>query len=291
MVIRGVSSGLRTIKDASDHAVNTSELPREKSTEVNSISPSVHDAPSPNVWQDAVIEQIEVATPGVKTFVLRPKMLHPFLPGQHIDVRLTAPDGYEAHRSYSIASAPDNSGTFQLAIELMKRGEVSPYFHEVAQTADTIEVRGPFTTHFIWRPASDGVVLLVGGGSGVAPLMSMVRHRANLPDAPPMMLLYSARSWDEVIFRDELLLHEQSQAGLRIWFCITRALSHAPASRVADFTRRIDAVVVQEAIAAMPQTPATCFVCGNNSFVGTVADALVQSGLPLNNVKTERYGG
>ena len=122
MVIRGVSSGLRMTIDL---------------------------VPLPNLWQDAVIEQIEVATPTVKTFVLRPQTWRAFLPGQHIDVRLTAPDGYEAHRSYSIASAPDDSGMFQLAIEVLERGEVSPYFHEVAAIGDTIEVRGPFTTHFV----------------------------------------------------------------------------------------------------------------------------------------------
>ena len=263
MAIRGASNGLRMIDSA----------------------------PSPNVWQEAVIEQIEVATPSVKTFVLRPQTLHPFSPGQHIDVRLTAPDGYEAHRSYSIASAPDDSGTFQLAIEVLKRGEVSPYFHDVAQRGDTIEVRGPFTTHFVWRPTADGAVLLVGGGSGVAPLMSMVRHRARVTDAPPMTLLYSARSWDEVIFRDELLLHDQQQAGLRILFCITRDESHAPASRVADFTRRIDDGIARDVTAMMSQMPATCFVCGNNGFVGTVADALVNVRILAQNIKTERYGG
>ena len=247
--------------------------------------------PSPNVWQDAVIEQIEVATPSVKTFVLRPKTLFPFLSGQHIDVRLTAPDGYQAHRSYSIASAPDTAGTFQLAIEVLKRGEVSPYFHEIAQVGDAIEVRGPFTTHFVWRPATDGAVLLVGGGSGVAPLMSMVRHRARVASAPPVTLLYSARSWDEVIFREELIAEEKRQAGLRVVFCITRDASNAATSRVANFTRRIDEAMVREVIGAMSAKPRTCFVCGNNGFVGTVADALVNVGVPARDVKTERYGG
>ncbi|MEP6833720.1 MAG: ferredoxin reductase [Gemmatimonas sp.] len=248
-------------------------------------------ASSLNVWQDAVIEQIEFATPSVKTFVLRPTVLHPFLPGQHIDVRLTAPDGYEAQRSYSVASAPDSSGTIQLAIEVLKRGEVSPYFHEVAIVGDVIEVRGPFTTHFVWRPESDGAVLLIGGGSGVAPLMSMVRHRARVVDAPSMTLLYSARSWDEVIFREELLQHEQQQSGLRVLFCITRDISNAPPTRAADYVRRIDGAIVRDVIGTMPHNPPTCFVCGNNGFVGTVADALVDGGIPAHDVKTERYGG
>ncbi|MEO7998321.1 MAG: ferredoxin reductase [Gemmatimonadaceae bacterium] len=245
----------------------------------------------PNAWQEATIEQIDVATPTVKTFVLRPKVWPPFLPGQHIDVRLTAPDGYEAHRSYSISSAPDTSGTLQLAIEELSSGEVSPYFHEVAQTGDAVEIRGPFTTHFVWRPAANGMVLLVGGGSGVAPLMSMVRHRARMVDAPPMTLLYSARSWDDVIFREELLMHEKQQPGLRVLFCITRDTVNAPVGRAADFMRRIDANIVRDVVSMMRAKPDTCFVCGNNSFVGTVADALVEIGVAAHDVKTERYGG
>ncbi|MEO7362390.1 MAG: FAD-binding oxidoreductase [Gemmatimonadaceae bacterium] len=271
---------------------------------------------SPNDWQEAIIEQIEVATPTVKTFVLRPKVLHAFLPGQHIDVRLTAPDGYEAHRSYSVSSAPDSTDTLQLAIEELQSGEVSPYFHEVAVVGDAVEIRGPFTTHFVWRPTANGNVLLVGGGSGVAPLMSMVRHRTRTAaahaaaahsadvhsadmmlanthssDAPPMTLLYSARSWGDVIFRDELLMHEQQQSGLRVLFCITRDASNAPPARATDFTRRIDADLVRDVVALMGAKPDTCFVCGNNSFVGTVADALVDIGVAADHVKTERYGG
>lgn len=258
---------------------------------ISSAASSETNVGFPNAWQEATIEQIAIATPTVKTFVLRPKTWPPFLPGQHIDVRLTAPDGYEAHRSYSISSAPDDSGTLQLAIEELNSGEVSPYFHEVAQSGDSIEIRGPFTTHFVWRPAANGTVLLVGGGSGVAPLMSMVRHRARMTGAPPMTLLYSARSWDDVIFRDELLMHEKQQPGLRVLFCITRDTAGAPVARIADFMRRIDAEIVRDVVAMIGAKPDTCFVCGNNSFVGTVADALVDIGVAPHDVKTERYGG
>lgn len=246
---------------------------------------------TPNDWQEAVIEKIEVATPTVKTFVLRPTVMHAFLPGQHVDVRLTAPDGYEAHRSYSVASAPDSSGTIELAIEELQTGEVSPYFHEIAVVGDTVEIRGPFAKHFVWRPTVNGNVLLVGGGSGVAPLMSMVRHRARVADAPPMTLLYSARSWDDVIFRDELLSHEERQTGLRIFFCITRDLTGRPTGRMADYTRRIDEAMVRDVVRRIGGAPDTCFVCGNNGFVGTVADALVEIGIAADAVKTERYGG
>lgn len=255
------------------------------------MTESTKPAHSLNDWQEATIERIDVATPTVKTFVLRPRFWPTFLPGQHIDVRLTASDGYEAHRSYSISSAPDASGTLQLAIEELRSGEVSPYFHEVAIVGDVIEIRGPFTTHFVWRPTVNGTVLLVGGGSGVAPLMSMVRHRARVAEAPPMTLLYSARSWNDVIFRDELLRHEREQAGLRVLFVITRDVASAPAERVADFTQRIDLDIVRAVVTKMGASPETCFVCGNNSFVGAVADALVELGVPAHDVKTERYGG
>lgn len=246
---------------------------------------------SPNAWQEAVIERIVVETPTVKSFVLRPKFLPDFLPGQHIDVKLTAPDGYEAHRSYSVASAPEKSGTIQLAIEELPSGEVSPYFHEVAEVGDVVEIRGPFTTHFVWRPARDGVTLLAGGGSGVAPLMSMVRHRAQVVDAPPMTLLYSARSWADVIFREELLQHERDQKGLRLIFCITRDANNPPAGHVNAFNRRIDAAIVDSVVEGMCTRPDSCFVCGGNGFVGTVADALVAIGVPAGDVRTERYGG
>ncbi|MBC8086769.1 MAG: oxidoreductase, partial [Phycisphaerae bacterium] len=156
-------------------------------------------------WQEATIEAVKVETLTVKSFVLRPRTFHPFCAGQHVEVRLTAPDGYQAHRSYSICSSPHVKGTIELAIEELPTGEVSPYFHEVAQIGDVVETRGPFTTHFAWRPEEHGEVLLIGGGSGVAPLMSMVRLRAALSHAPPMTLVYSARSWRDVIFREELL--------------------------------------------------------------------------------------
>src|ERR1700712_3392655 len=117
-----------------------------------------------NSWQDARIESIVQQTPTVKSFVFRPAQWPTFLPGQHVDVRLTAPDGYEARRSYSLTSAPGDA-TFELAIERLNDGEVSPYFHDVAQVGDVIEVSGPFAEHFVWRPAQDGATLMIGGGS------------------------------------------------------------------------------------------------------------------------------
>lgn len=242
-------------------------------------------------WQEATIEQITVQTPTVKSFVLRPRVFQSFLPGQHVDIRLTAPDGYEAHRSYSICSSPHSVGTIELAIEELPTGEVSPYFHEVAQVGDVVEVRGPFTTHFVWDPRSSGDALLVGGGSGVAPLMSMVRERGYINNAPRMTLVYSARSWRDVIFLNELLHHEQTQRGFRVYFCITRDISSPPDHRQPDFTARLDAIALRRVLSDAIKLPAACFVCGGNNFVGTVADSLVASGIPAAAIKTERYGG
>lgn len=227
-------------------------------------------------WQDAVIEQIVRETPTVKSFLLRPRVWVPFLPGQHVDVRLTAPDGYQARRSYSIASAPENTGVFQLVVEELDNGEVSPFFHEIAQPGDVIEVLRAGAEHFVWRPAAGEVVLLVGGGSGVAPLMSMLRHRRHVPDAGPMLLLYSARTWDDVIFRDELLALEREQEGLYFVMCLTRATPQ----RWSDFGRRIDAGVIAEVLGMLPGAPGQTFVCGANRFVGPVADLLLARGLP-----------
>lgn len=238
-------------------------------------------------WQEAVIERISRETPTVKSFVLRPRLWVPFIPGQHVDVRLTAPDGYQARRSYSITSAPEDAGTFRLAVEQLHDGEVSPFFHEVAQPGDVVEVLRAGAEHFVWRPSPTESVLLVGGGSGVAPLMSMLRHRRHTPAAGPMLLLYSARTWDDVIFREELLEQERQQEALRVVFCLTRAAPPRPG----DFGRRIDRDIIRDVLAILPDPPGQTFVCGANRFVGPVADLLLAQGLPANTIRTERFGG
>lgn len=242
---------------------------------------------APASWQPAVIEAITPLTSRVVGVTLRPQRWRPFLPGQHIDVRLTAADGYQAHRSYSVASAPSAAGTLELVIERLSEGEVSPYFHEAATPGDTLAIRGPFAEHFVWRPESRDAVLLAAGGSGVVPFLSMVRERARLTRPPPMTLLYSARTWEEVIVRDELLAHEQGQHALTVTFCITREA----ARRSSDVSRRIDRGVIGEALARLGEAPRQAFVCGANRFVGAVAELLVDAGLPPREVLTERYGG
>jgi ferredoxin-NADP reductase len=194
------------------------------------------------------------------------------LPGQHYDVRLTAPDGYRAQRSYSIASSPLDEGEIELTIDRLDDGEVSPYFHDVVVEGDQVEVRGPFASYFVWRGESP--VLLVGGGSGVVPLMAMLRHRRRTMPELPMRLVYSVRSPAELIYAQEL--------GGDAVLTFTR---QAPEGW--DGHRgRVDAAL----IASAADASATAFVCGSNGFVETATALLLDAGLAAGQVRTERFG-
>src|SRR4051794_24443386 len=168
----------------------------------NSVFPVIDTRREPLVaplavpWQTATITKIEHRTPTVSSFWFKPEKPFGFVAGQHVDVRLTAPDGYRAQRSYSIGSAPEHNDLIELAIERLPRGEVSPFFHEVAEVGDDIELRGPLGGYFIWSVTDSGPLLLVGGASGVVPLLSMIRHRALQGSSVPTLLLFSARTWD-----------------------------------------------------------------------------------------------
>lgn len=240
---------------------------------------------APSRWREAVIERIVPQTARVVSVFLRAP-LERHVAGQHLDIRLTAPDGYQARRSYSIASAPGDA-LIELAIERLDNGEVSPYFHEVAQPGDTIEVRGPIGGHFTWQPGEGGPILLLAGGSGVAPLMSIIRDRtASVPNLE-VMLVYSARRWKELIFRDELLdMAEKSPA-----FIFTVATTRAPRERPGDVERRLDRSLLREILARWARTPRAIYVCGATPFVEAVAGALVQEGQPPGRIRAERFGG
>lgn len=239
-----------------------------------------------NDWQEAVIEAIAPLTERVKSFTLRPSVWHRFTAGQHLDIRLTAPDGYQAQRSYSVASAPEMRGVYELAVEALDDGEVSPFFHEVAQAGDAIEIRGPFGGHFNWSAEDSGPVLLIGGGSGIVPLMAMARHRAASRAAAFMTLLYGARGLADAPYADELLRLDAAGDGFRLAF----AFSREAGSRVGDFTGRIDAEILRSVLNAM-ETPRVSFVCGANRFVETVTAHLVALGQPPASIRTERFGG
>ena len=226
-------------------------------------------------------------TPRIKSFVLAPPRPFAFRAGQHVDVRLTAPDGYRAVRSYSIASAPEDPDRIELAIELLEDGEVSPFFHEVVALGDEIELRGPLGGHFVWTVADGGPLLLVGAGSGVVPLVAMLRHRRAAASDVPAALLLSARGWDDVPFRDELLdLHDR-----RDGFALALALTREAPRRAGDHGRRVDAAMVAEVLALLPGPPRHVFVCGSNPFVNAAADGAVTAGVAGAHIRTERYGG
>jgi len=238
-------------------------------------------------WRRARIVGLSPLTPTVRSVRLQVDPSTTFIAGQHVDVRLTADDGYVAQRSYSIASPPSERGMIELVIERLRDGEVSPYFHEEAAIGDEIEVRGPFAEHFVWRSGQEGPVLLVAGGSGVAPFLSMVRQHAHEAAPPHMSLLYSARTWDDVIAGDELVRRGDSQPGMQLTLCLTRASAVPPGV----FARRIDAAIVAEVLDKLPEAPRQAFVCGANQFVGDVADLLVGAGVAPSIIRTERYGG
>jgi ferredoxin-NADP reductase len=199
-------------------------------------------------------------------------MWMPHLPGQHYDVRLTAPDGYRAQRSYSIASSPLDEGGVELTIDRLDDGEVSPYFHDVVEVGDQVEVRGPFTSYFVWRGESP--VVLVGGGSGVVPLMAMLRHRRRTMPDLPMRLVYSVRSAGDEIYADEL--------GHDSVLTYTRE----PPAGWSGHGGRIDSALIGEAA----QPGATAFVCGSNGFVETGSQLLLEAGIAADSIRTERFG-
>lgn len=238
------------------------------------------------VWQEATVTRVVEQTPTVKSFFLKPPQWSGFDAGQHVDVRLTAPDGYRAERSYSIASSPGEP-SLELAIERLAEGEVSPFFHEVVEVGDTIELRGPIGGHFVWRPSDRGPVLLVGGGSGVAPLMSMLRDRARRAPAERMVLVYSARRWSDVMFREELEQRAEAEDELALFVTLSR--ESVPPS---GYRRgRIDRTLVGEALAALGAPPRLVFVCGATAFVDVAAMLLIEAGVPFGRIRTERYGG
>ncbi len=240
---------------------------------------------APARWQEAVIERIEPRTRRVISVFLR-SGLQPHLAGQHLDVRLTAPDGYQAQRSYSIASAPGTQG-IELAVERLEEGEVSAFFHEVARPGDAIEVRGPIGGHFAWRVEDGGPILLIAGGSGIVPLMAMVRAWSAAQPKTPVLLIYSARTWEELVFRDELLETQAHQPD----FAFVATTTRGPRHRSGDLDQRLDRSLLRELLAGWGRAPRHVYVCGSNLFVEGVTAGLVLEAVPAGRIRTERFGG
>jgi ferredoxin-NADP reductase len=241
--------------------------------------------PEPLAWQIATVSAIRAETPEVSSYTLRLPAWRAHRAGQHYDVRLTAADGYQAQRSYSIASPPSREGDVDLTIERIADGEVSPYFHDVVQVGDEVEVRGPIGGYFVWEPSLGGPLLLVAGGSGVVPLMAMLRERATADPKPMAVLVHSSRTYDDVIYRDELASLATNDGGLRVIQTLTR--SQPPGWT--GYDRRIDRPMLAEAMAAAGAQPLV-YICGPTLLVEAAANALVELGVPPAQVRTERFG-
>ncbi len=233
-------------------------------------------------WRVAEVVDVVPETARVKTIAFDVPDWPGHRAGQHVDVRLTAEDGYQAQRSYSIASAPGSPG-IELTVERLDDGEVSPYLTDELGPGDQIELRGPVGGYFVWEPSQGGPLLLVGGGSGVVPLMAMIRLRATAGSAADTRLLFSSRSWDDVIYREELERLEGD--GLRVFHTLTRSQPRG----WSGYARRVDADMLAE-VGPSPAERPHVYVCGSTPFVEAVADTLVRLGHEPQRVKTERFG-
>jgi ferredoxin-NADP reductase len=236
-------------------------------------------------WQlgEVVATRAETATARSITFEVDSWPGH--RAGQHVDVRLTAEDGYQVERSYSIASPPEEAPRITLTVERLADGEVSPYLVDELQVGDRLELRGPIGGYFVWEATQGGPLLLVAGGSGIAPLMAMVRHRAVVRATVPTRLLYSARSLEHLIYREELARLSTAEGAIEVAYTLTR-------TQPADWTgygRRIDEDMLREVAWPLERQPQT-FISGPTDLVEAAAASLVALGHASARIKTERFG-
>jgi ferredoxin-NADP reductase len=239
-------------------------------------------------WQLGTVVEIRQETPRVKSLILDLPAWTTHLAGQHVDVRLTAEDGYQAQRSYSIASPPEDKYLI-LTVERIDDGEVSPYLVDELHVGDRIELRGPIGGYFVWD-ARDGKndgspLFLVAAGSGIAPLMAMIRHRANSQNKVPTKLLYSSRSYEDVIYREELEHYSATDPSLSVIHTLTRRQP----TNWTSYRRRIDFEMLAET-AWRPAEKPLAFTCGSTAVVEKVATYLVELGYEPERIKTERFG-
>jgi ferredoxin-NADP reductase len=233
-------------------------------------------------WRAADVVAIVPETPRAKTILFDVPGWPGHRAGQHVDIRLTAEDGYQTQRSYSIASAPDGS-RLALTVVRIDDGEVSPYLTDELHPGDQIELRGPVGGYFVWEPSPGGPLLLVAGGSGIAPLMAMIRLRAAVGSDADIRLLASSRSWDDIIYRAEL----ERLAGGGLTVVHTLTASRPPGWD--GYARRVDAAMLAE-VGPSPDEQPRVYVCGPTPFVEAVAEALVTLGHEPARIKTERFG-
>ena len=245
----------------------------------------VTSPPKPTMWQRATVVSIRAETPRVKTIRLAPGTWPGHLPGQHADVRLTAGDGYRAQRSYSIASPPEAPG-LEITVEQLDNGEVSMFLTADLRIGDTIEMRGPIGGHFVWSaPAACNPLILVGGGSGIVPLMCMLRHRRLSGNPVPVALLYSCRTREDVIYHSEL--NDMARGDPQFALSITLTRDSAP--DWAGAVGRIDVPTLRAHLERLGGAPDS-FVCGSSGFVGAASALLLEAGQPARAIRTERFG-
>ena len=236
----------------------------------------------PLTWRLATVRRLQPETSSATTLTFDVADWPGHLAGQHVDVRLTAEDGYQAERSYSIASSPEDPN-LALTVETIGDGEVSPYLTGELRPGDQIEIRGPIGGYFTWQAADGGPLVLLGGGSGVVPLMAMLRHRADTGSTAEARILVSARTWDDVLYRDELA--KLAESGVTLRYTLTR---EQPTGWT-GWSGRVDVAMLRE-IGAVPSLAPHTYVCGPTGFVEHVADVLVQLGHDPHHIKTERFG-
>ena len=236
-------------------------------------------------WQISTVVKVRLETQNVKTFTLALPNWTAHRPGQHYDVRLTAPDGYQTQRSYSIGSSPEQRGEIELTVERLEEGEVSTYLHDVLILGDQVELRGPIGGYFVWEASIGGPLLLVAGGSGIVPLMAMIRHRRAVGSNVPVRLLYSSRTYEDIIYRDELEMLHMDRSGLEVFHTLTRARPQL----WDGYKRRIDMQMLEE-IAKPLGKDLKAYICGPTSLVEGVANGLVTLGIPAVQIRTERFG-
>jgi len=237
------------------------------------------------MWRVATVVALHDETATARTITLEVSDWPSHIAGQHVDVRLTAPDGYSAVRSYSIASAPNSNGRVELTVERLPNGEVSPYLTQGLALGDRLELRGPIGGWFVWRTEQTEPIQLVAGGSGIVPLMAMIRSRASAASTAPFRLLYSVREPGAVFYRDELQALSDRSHSVSITYAYTRAIPK-------DWPRppgRIDATVIATGTWPRNLGPTT-YVCGPTSFVENATDLLIAAGHGRENIRTERFG-
>jgi ferredoxin-NADP reductase len=237
------------------------------------------------IWQLSEVVATQAETARTKSIMLALPNWMGHRAGQHVDVRLTAEDGYQAERSYSIASPPEEAPRVTLTVERLDDGEVSPYLTEELHVGDKLELRGPIGGYFVWQASLGGPLLLVAGGSGIVPLMAMLRHRAAVGSSVATRLLYSSRSFEDIIYRDELDRLTRSNTMLEVVHTLTRVQPPG----WTGYSRRIDTQMLRD-VAWPPEHHPLMYICGPTPFVETAAASLVALGHDPGRIKTERFG-